>query len=173
MPAVEEQGLPLAVTRIRAAIDDQDCLRCRSGYRPPLGVQEAGAKLPLTLHVGQDKAVVEADRKGFFDTIHPAWRLRMVQERREDGAFVRLIPQWRQAGVLDTDGPGLPPTSGTPQGGSVAPVLAKVSLPSPLAWWWPKGVKPRCQGEACRLRDADDWVGAFQSQGDAERFSQA
>ena len=31
-------------------------------------------------------------------------------------------------------------------------------------------VKPRCGGEACLIRYADDFVGAFQYQADAERF---
>jgi hypothetical protein len=34
-------------------------------------------------------------------------------------------------------------------------------------------VTPRCRGEACLMRDADDVVGALQPQGDAERFNQA
>ena len=67
MPAVEEQGLPLAVTRIRAAIDDQDCLRCSYGYRSHRGTQDAVDKLTLTLQFGHYNAVVEADIKGFFD----------------------------------------------------------------------------------------------------------
>jgi RNA-directed DNA polymerase len=86
---------------------------------------------------------------------------------------LRLIKQWLKAGGLETDGTGLPPASGTPQGGSGAPVLAQVSLHYALAVWLHKGVRPRCQGEAGRRRDADDVVGALQQQGDAERFSQA
>ena len=113
-------------------------------------------KLTLTLPCGQDKAVVEADIKGFCDTIHHDWMLRMWQERLADGACLRLIKQWLKAGVRDTDGPGLQPASGTPHGGIVSPVLAKVSLHYTLAWWFHKVVKPPCQGEACLLRYADD-----------------
>jgi len=35
-----------------------------------------------------------------------------------------------------------------------------------------KVVKPRCRGEACLIRFADDFVAAFQYQADAERFYQ-
>ena len=45
----------------------------------------------------------------------------MLQERIEDGAFLRLIKKWLKAGVLDTDGTVLHPASGTPQGGIVTP----------------------------------------------------
>jgi group II intron reverse transcriptase/maturase len=156
IPAVADKLLQLAVTRILAAIYEQDCLRCSSGYRPHLGAQDAVDKLTLKLQCGQDNAVVEADIKGFFDTIHHDWMLRMVQERIADGAFLRLITKWLKAGVLDTDGTVLHPASGTPQGGIVSPVLAHVYLHYTLDLWFHKVVKPRCQGEACLMRYADD-----------------
>ncbi|MGQ9600716.1 MAG: hypothetical protein ACUVWZ_15035 [Anaerolineae bacterium] len=40
----------------------------------------------------------------------------------------------------------------------------------PLDLWFHREVKPRCRGEACLIRDADDFVCAFQYQEDAERF---
>jgi len=119
IPAVEDKLLQLAVTRILAAIYEQDFLRCSYGYRPHLGTQDAVDKLTLKLQFGQYNAVVEADIKGFFDTINHDWMLRMLQERIEDGAFLRLIKKWLKAGVLDTDGTVLHPASGTPQGGIV------------------------------------------------------
>jgi RNA-directed DNA polymerase len=97
----------------------------------------------------------------------------MLKERIEDGAFLRLIKKWLKAGVLETDGTVLHPASGTPQGGIVSPVLANVSLHYALDLWFHKVVRPRCQGEACLIRYADDCVCAFQHQGDAERFYQA
>jgi len=82
-------------------------------------------KLTLKLQFGHYNAVVEADIKGCFDTSNHDWMLRMLQERIDDGAFLRLIKKWLKAGVLDTHGTVLHPASGTPQGGSVSPVLAK------------------------------------------------
>jgi RNA-directed DNA polymerase len=96
-----------------------------------------------------------------------------LEERREDGAFWRLLKQWLKAGGLDTDGQGLHPATGTPQGGSISPILAHVYVHYALDLWFHKVVKPRCRGEACRIRDADDVVCAVQNQVDAERFSQA
>src|SRR5215470_13459707 len=58
-------------------------------------------------------------------------------------------------------------------GGEASPVLANVYLHYTLDLWFHKVVKPRCQGEACLIRYADDFVCAFQYQGDAERFYQA
>jgi retron-type reverse transcriptase len=114
---------------------------------------------------------VEAD-KGFFDNIHHEWMIQMLEERIEDGAFLRLIKKWLKAGVLDTDGHVLHPTTGTPQGGIVSPVLANVYLHYVLDLWFHQVIKPRCHGEACLIRFADDFVAAFQHRDDAEMFYQ-
>jgi len=42
--------------------------------------------------------------------------VRMLAERIEDGARLRLMRKWLQAGVLATDGMVLHPATGTPQG---------------------------------------------------------
>jgi RNA-directed DNA polymerase len=57
-----------------------------------------------------------------------------------------------------------------PQGGVVSPVLSNVYLHSVLDLWFEKVIKPRCRGEACLLRYADDDICAFEYQEAAERF---
>jgi RNA-directed DNA polymerase len=171
LPAVEDTLLQLAVTRLRQAIYEQDFRRCRDGYRPQVGALAAVDRLTIKLQCGRDNFVVEADIEGFFDTIEHGWMGRRLEERREDGAFLRRIKKGLQAGVLDTEGQVLHPATGTPQGGRISPLLAKVSLHDALDLWVHKGVKPRCRGEACRIRYAEDFVGAFESQADAERVS--
>ena len=94
----------------------------------------------------------------------------MVAERIDDGALLRFIRKWLKAGVLDTDGLGLHPATGTPQGGTVSPVLATVFLHYVLDLWFEKVVKQHCRGEACLIRYADDFGWAFEDQADAERF---
>jgi RNA-directed DNA polymerase len=172
IPAVEDKLLQLAVTRILQAIYEQDFLRCSYGYRPNVGALDAVDWLTIKLQFGQYNVVVEADIKGFFDNINHEWMIQMLEERIEDGAFLRLIKKWLKAGVLDTDGQVLHPMTGTPQGGIVSPVLANVFLHYALDLWFLKVVKPRCRGEACLIRFADDFVCAFQYQADAEWFYQ-
>jgi RNA-directed DNA polymerase len=103
-------------------------------------------------------------------TIDHDWMVRMLAERIDDGALLRLIQKWLKAGVLDTDGQVLHPVTGTPQGGTVSPILANVFLHYVLDLWFEKVVKQHCRGEACLIRDADDVVCAFEVQADAERF---
>lgn len=172
IPAVEDKLLQLAVTRILQAIYEQDFLRCSYGYRPNVGALDAVDWLTIKLQFGQYNVVVEADIQGFFDNINHDWMMQMLEERIEDGAFLRLITKWLKAGVLDTNGQVLHPVTGTPQGGIVSPILANVYLHYALDLWFHKVVKPRCRGEACLIRYADDFVAAFQHQDDAERFYQ-
>jgi len=64
---VEDKRLQLAVTRLLTAIDEQDFLRGRDGYRPHLRALEAVDTLKITLQCGRYNWVGEADIKGFFD----------------------------------------------------------------------------------------------------------
>ena len=65
---------------------------------------DAVDRLTIKRQFGRYNFVVEADIKGFFDNIEHDWLMRMLGERMEDGAFLRLIRKWLKAGVLDTDG---------------------------------------------------------------------
>jgi len=172
IPATEDKLLQLAVTRILQAIYEQDFLRCSYGYRPNVGALDAVDWLTIKLQFGRYHYVVEADIRGFFDTISHDQLVGMLLKRIEDGAFLRLIKKWLKAGVLDTDGQVLHPVTGTPQGSPVSAILSNVYLHYALDLWFHQVFKPQCRGEACLLRFADDFVAAFQQRADAERFYQ-
>ena len=125
---------------------------------------------PIKLQFGKYNYVVEADIKGFFDNLDHAWLLKMLAERVDDKALLWLIGKWLKAGVLDTDGKVLHPETGTPQGGIISPILANVYLHYALDLWFQKVVIPYCNGEACLIRYADDFVCAFEKEEDAKRF---
>jgi RNA-directed DNA polymerase len=167
---VEDKLLQLAVTRILEAIFGGDFLRCSYGYRPGVGAHDAVRDLTIKLQFGRYRYVVEADIRSFFDTIQREWLEKMLRERIEDGAFIRLIQKWLAVGVLDTDGQVLHPVTGTPQGGIISPMLANIYLHYALDLWFQKVMKLQCQGEACLIRYADDFVCAFEHQAEAERF---
>jgi group II intron reverse transcriptase/maturase len=162
----------LAVARILEAIYEQDFLRSSFGYRPRIGPLDAVKKLTIKLQFGRYNYVVEADIKGFFDNMDHEWLMKMLAERIEDKALLRLIKKWLRAGVLDTDGQVIHPATGTPQGGIISPILANVYLQYALDLWFEKVIKKRCRGEACLIRYADDFVCAFEYQQDVEAFYQ-
>ena len=172
IPVVEDKLLQLAVVQILEAIYEQDFLRCSYGYRPKVGALDAIDKLTIKLQFGRYGRVVEADIKGFFDNIDHERLLEMLAERIDDKALLQLIRKWLKAGVLDTNGEVIHPAAGTPQGGIVSPILANIYLHYCLDEWFQHVVKKHCRGEACLIRYADDFVCAFEREGDAERFYQ-
>jgi len=169
IPATEDKLLQLAVKRILEAIYEQDFLGSSYGYRPNIGAHDAVEKLTYELQFGNYNYVVEADIKGFFDNIDHEWLLKMLAERIDDKALLRLIEKWLKAGVLDTDGKVIRPETGTPQGGIISPILANVYLHYVLDVWFEKVVKRHCKGKSCIIRFADDYVCAFENQSDAQR----
>ena len=170
IPATQDKLLQVAVKRILEAIYEQDFFRCSYGYRPNIGALDAVDKLTVKLQFGKYHSVVEADIKGYFDNIDHQWMLKMLARRVDDQALLRLIAKWLKAGVLETDGQVVQPSTGTPQGGIISPILANVYLHYALDEWFQKVVKPHCRGEACLIRYADDFVCAFEHQADAQRF---
>lgn len=170
IPALEDKLLQMAVARVLEAIYEQDFLDCSWGYRPKRGPREASLVLAERLFRGRIGWVVEADIRGFFDSISHAWMQRMLEERIADGPFLRLIGKWLKAGVLEEDGKVVHPATGTPQGGIVSPILANIYLHYVLDLWFEHRVRKGANGDAFMMRFADDFVCAFQSAAEAGRF---
>ncbi len=97
----------------------------------------------------------------------------MLEHRIDDTNLIRLIKKWLKAGVLETDGKIIKPEKGSPQGGTISPILANIYLHYVLDIWFEKKFKPTCDGEAYLCRYADDFVCAFRYRRDADRFFRA
>lgn len=173
LPTTEDKLLQTTVTRILTAIYEQDFLPNSYGYRPNIGPKTAITELKNQLMQGRYTYIVEADIKGYFDSIDHDWLIKMLELRINDNALIRLIKKWLKAGVLNTDGKVFHPVTGTPQGGVISPILANVYLHYVLDIWFENVVKSKCEGEACLCRFADDFVCAFRFKRDAEKFYQA
>jgi group II intron reverse transcriptase/maturase len=113
--------------------------------------------------------VFEADIRSYFTRIDHQWLRRMVAHRIADPIILRLISKWLKAGAL-RDGVFIAAEEGTPQGGPISPVLSNVYLHFTLDLWFEKKFKSQCRGEAYLVRFADDFVGCFQFQEDAQNF---
>jgi RNA-directed DNA polymerase len=96
------------------------------GFRPNRGCKDALRRVDTLLKQGY-RYVVDADLRSYFDTI-PQARLRSrVAERVSDGRVLDLVDLFLQQGVLD----GLAhwrPTTGTPQGAVISPLLSNIYL---------------------------------------------
>ena len=124
---IEDKLLQASCASIMQASDAPEVLGCREGYRPERGAGEAVRDLTFDRPDGRYGAVVEADMQGVFDHLDQDWRLQMRRLRLDDRAFLGRIRTWLTAGILETDGRGIYPQTGTPQGGVGSPVRAKVS----------------------------------------------
>ncbi len=170
IPAVADKLLQIGVTKILEAIYEQDFLGCSYGYRPRVGALEAVKDLSAALRSGRFHYLVEADIRGFFDNIDHEKLVELLALRIDDKAFLKLIRKWLKAGILEPDEAVNHPEKGSPQGGSVSPVLANIYLHYALDVWFEETVKAHCQGAAYLCRYADDFVCAFEREADAERF---
>jgi len=167
----DDKVAQIGAARILQAIYEQDFQGCSYGYRLGIGARDAVRKVTANLQFGKCRYVVEVDIRGFFENLDHDWLIRMLEQRIDDKAFLRLIRKWLKAGILEEDGKQIVhPGTGTPQGGIVSPVLANVYLHYALDLWFRKVVWKWCRGEAGMTRYADDFVCAFQYQEDAERF---
>jgi RNA-directed DNA polymerase len=131
---------------------------------------DAGRDLTFDRQYGRDGSGVEADIKGFFDHVEHTGLGDRRRVRLDDRAFLTLIRKWRKAGILDRDGQGIPPETGTPQGGTVSPVLAKGYVHDARDGGGAQIVTTPGRGEARRWRSAEDWVCACREEKDAERL---
>ena len=95
--------------------------------------------------------------------------MKLVEHRVADRRVVRLIRKWLRAGVLE-DGEETRPEQGTPQGGSISPLLANIYLHYVFDVWASTWRKRETAKDVIFVRYADDIVAGFQLKSDAQRF---
>jgi RNA-directed DNA polymerase len=173
LPVLEDKLLQTTSSDLLSAIYEQDFYDFSYGYRLKRGARQAADDLCVKLQYGRFAYVVEADIKGFFNHIDHDMLLEFIALRVDDKRFLRLISKWLKAGILEEEGNINYPEEGTPQGGSISPILANIYLHYVIDEWFDKVVKPACVGDATMCRYADDFVCAFKYPSDAERFFKA
>ncbi len=87
--------------------------------------------------------VLEVDIKRFFDTMDHEHLRGFLDQRVRDGVLRRAIDKWLKAGVLEDGVRHRIPTTGTPQGGVISPLLANIYLHEVLDTWFETEVRPR------------------------------
>jgi group II intron reverse transcriptase/maturase len=170
LPVLDDKLVQQGVSQILQSIWEQDFQPNSYGYRPRKSAHQAVQSLHLNLQFKGYGYIVEADIKGFFNNMDHQWLMRMLAQRIDDKALLNLINQWLKARIKTPDGEYEKPTSGTPQGGVISPVLANIYLHYVLDLWFEKRVKPRLKGRAMLIRYADDFVVAFQYRTEAQEF---
>jgi RNA-directed DNA polymerase len=168
VPTFEDKVLQRAVAMVLEAVYEQDFLDCSYGFRPGRSAHQAIRSLRQGLMAMGGGWVLEADIQGFYDNLDRSQLRDFLDQRVRDGVIRRAIDKWLRAGVME-EGNLSHPTTGTPQGGVISPVLSNIYLHKVLDEWFETTVKPRLQGAAFLIRFADDFVLVFQLEKDARR----
>jgi RNA-directed DNA polymerase len=169
VPALEDKVVQRAVVEVLNAIYDSDFLGFSYGFRPGRSPHQALDALSVGLDTKKVNWVLDADIRGFFDTLAHGWLIRFIEHRVADRRVVRLIQKWLAAGVLE-DGQRTVSEVGTVQGGSVSPLLANIYLHYVFDLWVQRWRRTQACGEMIVVRFADDFVVGFQHRQEAERF---
>jgi group II intron reverse transcriptase/maturase len=169
VPCFEDKLVQRAVAGVLEQIYEADFLDCSYGYRPGRRCHQALDALGRTIQQKKVSYVVEADIRGFFDHVNHDWLIKFLGKRIGDKRLLRLIWRMLKGGVME-DGLTHASEEGTPQGGSLSPVLSNVYLHYGLDLWFEFSFRKQCRGEAYYFRFADDFLACFQYREDAERF---
>ena len=159
IPTVRDRVVQTALAYVLEPIFERDFAEHSYGFRPGRNAQQALARVETLLAQGQ-VWVVDADLKGYFDSIPQDKLLEAVRKKIADGRVLRLLEKYLQQGVLESGKDWQPTEQGTPQGAVISPLLANIYL------------DPLDQQMAGRgremIRYADDFIILCRSQAEAQ-----
>jgi RNA-directed DNA polymerase len=160
IPPVENRVVEMAIRNVIEPIFEHTFAEHSYGFRPKRGAKDALRRVGQLLQKGKCW-IVDADLKGYFDSIPQDKLLAAIAERVSDGAVLELIQRFLKQGVMES-GKGWKPTEqGTPQGSVLSPLLANIYL-NPL-----DHVMAKRGWEMVRY--ADDFIILCESQEEAQK----
>ena len=169
IPTLEDKLVQRSTVEVLNAVYETDFRGFSYGFRPGRKCHDALDALYVGIQARKVSWVLDADIRGFFDALNHEWLIKFVEHRIADQRLVRHIKKWLNAGVLE-DGEHTEQEEGTPQGGSISPLLANIYLHYVFDLWADQWRKRQARGDVIIVRYADDFVGGFQHQTDAQRF---
>jgi RNA-directed DNA polymerase len=169
IPALEDKIAQRATVQVLNAVYETDFLGFSHGFRPGRSAHMALDALAVAIQTKKVSWLLDADIRGFFDTLNHEWLVKFVEHRIADDRVVRHIQKWLGAGVME-DGKRVEQEQGAAQGGSISPLLANLYLHYVFDLWADQWRKTQAQGEVIIVRYADDFVAGFQHESDARRF---
>jgi RNA-directed DNA polymerase len=169
VPTMEDKIVQRAVVEVLNVIYESDFLGFSYGFRPGRSPHQALDALAVGIGTKKVNWVLDADIRGFFDTLDHGWLVKFVEHRIGDKRIVRLIQKWLAAGVLE-DGKRTRSEAGTVQGGSISPLLSNIYLHYVFDLWTERWRRKQARGDVVVVRFADDFVVGFQHHEEAERF---
>ncbi len=158
IPTVRDRVVQTALRNVLEPIFERDFASQSYGFRPQRGCKDALRRVDELLRAGF-VYVVDADLKGYFDSIPKKPLLERVEQKVTDGRVLALLRMFLDQEVVST-AEAWTPATGTPQGAVISPLLANIYL-DPL---------DQLMAEAGyeMVRYADDFVVMCQTSEEAE-----
>ncbi len=158
VPTVRDRIVQTALRHVIEPIFERDFAEHSYGFRPNRGCKDALRRVDALLKAGYTH-VVDADLKSYFDTIPHQPLMERISYKIADGRVLKLLEAFLTQKVMD----GLEawtPTSGSPQGAVISPLLSNAYL-DPLD-------HEMAQDGYEMVRYADDFVVLCRSAAEAE-----
>jgi RNA-directed DNA polymerase len=168
IPVLEDKIVQRATVEVLNAIYEVDFLGFSYGFRPGRSQHHALDAVTVALESKKVNWVLDVDIRGFFDAIDHEWMVKFIKHRIKDRRLVRHIRKWLKAGVLN-EGQRIETEEGTPQGGSISPLLSNIYLHYVFDLWANKW-RSKAVGDVIMVRFADDILLGFQYEREARRF---
>ena len=127
IPVVRDRVIQTALRNVIEPIFERDFAEQSYGFRPRRGTKDALRRVQELL----DQAhhwVVDADIKGYFDSINHRQLMAKVGTKISDGRVLELIESYLKVGVMEQCKGWEASEQGTPQGGVISPLLANIYL---------------------------------------------
>jgi len=126
IPTVKDRVVQTALKMAIEPIFEAEFRPGSYGFRPGRGCKDALREVDRLLKEGYAHAV-DADLKSYFDTIPHDKLMALVAGRISDGRVLALIDGFLRQDIM-TDMACWQPTTGTPQGAVLSPLLANIYL---------------------------------------------
>jgi len=159
IPTVRDRVAQAALRHVLEPIFERDFAEHSYGFRPKRGCKDALRRVDALLKEGYTW-VVDADLKGYFDTIPHGQLMDRVEAKVTDGRVLRLVEMYLKQDVMDT-AKRWTPQRGSPQGAVISPLLSNIYLDALDHLMAESGVE--------MVRYADDFVLLCRSEEDAQR----
>lgn len=126
IPTVSDRVVQGSLRLVLEPIFEKDFAEQSYGFRPARSCKDALRRLSELLRA-KYTWVVDADIKGYFDTIPKEKLMKKIEEKIADGRVLDLLRLYLEQGVME----GLKqwtPERGTPQGAVISPLLSNIYL---------------------------------------------
>ncbi len=126
IPTVRDRVVQASIVQVIEPIFEREFAEHSYGFRPGRGCKDALRRVDQLIQAGYTH-VVDADLKGYFDSIPHDRLMDRLKDKIADGRVLSLIDMFLKANIID----GMDqwtPESGAPQGAVLSPLLSNIYL---------------------------------------------